>query len=119
MAATFDIKVLEEKKNLLINREELQFKVEFFGKGTPNRLDVKKKLAALRTSKEKLTIITKLRPYFGVNYVKGKAHIYEDAKELQFYEPFFTQVRNIPKDKRQEIYKLKKEKKPYLQLFEY
>ena len=55
----------EEKKNLLINRVELRFRIDHFGASTPNRLDVKKKIAALQSSNEKLTIIKHLSTYFG------------------------------------------------------
>lgn len=115
----FKIEILEEKKNLLINRKEIKFKVDFFGKGTPNRIEVKKKLSATKTSNEKLTIIVKLRSYFGQSYVIGKAHIYDDIKELQKFEPLHIQIRNLPKEKRAEIYKLRKENAAFSHLFEY
>ena len=41
---SFKVELLEEKKNDLINRTEVQFRIDHFGKGTPNRLEVKKKL---------------------------------------------------------------------------
>ena len=116
---SFNIEILEEKKNLLIDRTEVKFKVEYLGKGTPNRLDVKKKLAALKSFDEKLTMIIKLRTYFGQSYAIGKAQIYDNIEELQRFVPFHIQVRNIPKEKRADIIKLKKQKQPYAQLFEY
>lgn len=116
---SFDIEILEEKKNLLIERMELKFRIEYFGKGTPNRLEIKKKISALQNSNDKLTIIKNIQTHFGNTSAIGKAYIYENAKDLQFYEPFHIQVRNMESDKRDEIHKLKKKKEPFKHLFEY
>ena len=116
---SFTIEILEEKKNPLIDRNEIKFRIDHFNESTPNRLEIKKKIAALKNSNEKFTIIRKIQTHFGGAYDIGTANIYEEAKELQFYEPFHIQVRNLPKDTREEIYKLKKRKEPYNHLFEY
>ncbi|MFX0046615.1 MAG: 30S ribosomal protein S24e [Candidatus Hermodarchaeota archaeon] len=116
---SFTIEILEENKNPLIDRTEIKFRIDHFSESTPNRLDVKKKIAALKNANEKLTIVRKIHTHFGGAYDIGLANIYEEAKELQFYEPFHIQVRNLPKDKRSEVYKLKKRKESYLHLFEY
>ncbi len=116
---SFNIEVIEEEKNQLINRTEIKFRIDHFGKGTPNRLDVKKKIAAMKNANEKFTIIRKLRTKFGSAYSMGKVYIYGDSKDLQFYEPFHIQVRNLDAEKRTEIYRLKKRKEPYKHLFQY
>ncbi len=116
---SFTIEILEEKKNPLIDRNEIKFRIDHFNESTPNRLEIKKKIAALKNSNEKFTIIRKIQTHFGGAYDIGIANIYEEAKELQFYEPFHIQVRNLPKDTRSEIYKLKKRKESYSHLFEY
>lgn len=110
---SLNIEITEEKKNPLIERTELAFRIDHFGKGTPNRLEVKKKIAALQGSDEKLTIIKKLDTHFGVSYTIGKAYIYENSKDLIYFEPFHIQVRNLEKEKRNEVYQLKKRKEPY------
>ncbi|TFF83935.1 MAG: hypothetical protein EU552_02015 [Promethearchaeota archaeon] len=116
---SFKVEVLEEKKNELINRSELQFRIDHFGKGTPNRLEVKKKIAAMKNASEMLTVIRKMKTYYGSAYTTGIVNIYEDPKDLQFYEPFHVQVRNLDAEKRKEIYRLKKRKEPYKHLFEF
>ena len=114
---SFKIEITEEKKNPLIDRIELTFRVDHFGASSPNRLDVKKKIAALQSSDEKLTIMKKLDTHFGASYSIGKVYIYDNAKELQFFEPFHIKVRNLEKEKRIEIYQLKRRKEPYKHLF--
>ena len=116
---SFNIEILEEKKNPVIDRIEVKFRIEHLDKSTPNRLDVKKKIAAMKNAEEKYTIIRKIQTQFGSSYDIGLVNIYQDSKELQFYEPFHIQVRNLPKDARAEIYKLKKRKEPYNHLFDY
>jgi len=116
---SLNIEILEEKKNPLIERTEIKFRIDNFGLSTPNRLDIKKKIAAMQGSDEKLTIIRKLGTHFGASYTIGKVYIYKDAKELRYFEPFHIQVRNLEKDKRTEIIQLKKRKEPYKHLFEY
>jgi small subunit ribosomal protein S24e len=116
---SINIEITEEKKNPLIERTELTFRIDHFGTGTPNRLEVKKKIAAMQGSNDKLTIIRNLETHFGASHIMGKAHIYDNAEELQYYEPFHIQVRNLEKDKRTEIYQLKKRKESYKHLFEY
>ncbi|TFF86392.1 MAG: hypothetical protein EU517_00440 [Promethearchaeota archaeon] len=113
------VEILEEKKNDLVNRTEVQFRIDHFGKGTPNRLDVKKKVAAMKNANEKLTIIRKMKTYYGSAYTTGKINIYENPNDLQFYEPFHIQVRNIDPEKRKEIYRLKKRNEPFKHLFEF
>lgn len=116
---SLNIEITEEKKNPLIERTELTFRIDHFGAGTPNRLDIKKKIAAMQSADEKLTIVKHLDTQFGASHTLGKAYIYSNIKELEYFEPFHIQVRNIEKDKRIEIYKLKKRKQPFKHLFEY
>ena len=116
---SLNIEITEEKKNPLIDRLEVTFRVDHFGAGTPNRLEVKKKIAAMQGSDEKLTIIQKLGSHFGSSSTQGVAYIYENSEDLKLYVPFHIQVRNLEKDKRTEINQLKKRKEPYKHLFEY
>ena len=115
---TFEIEIIEEKKNPIIDRIELKVRIDHYGNGTPNRLEVKKKVASLQGSDEKLTIIKNIQTYFGSTQDLAELYVYDNEKELQFFEPFHIKVRNLPKEKREEIYKLKKKKEPYKHLFD-
>ena len=116
---SFNIEILEESKNPLISRTEIKFRVDHFGAGTPNRLEIKKKIAAMKNANEKLTIIRNIQTHYGGSYDIGKVNVYESSDELQFFEPFHIQVRNLPKETRDEIYKLKKRKESFNHLFGY
>ena len=117
--SAFDLEIIDEKKNPLIDRVELKVKIEHFGKTTPNRLEIKSKIAAMKGSDEKLTIIKDIKTHFGSTSDIGTIYIYDNSQDLKYYEPFHIQVRNLPKDKREEIYKLRRKKEPYKHLFEY
>ena len=65
---SLNIEITEEKKNPLIDRLEVTFRVDHFGAGTPNRLEVKKKIAAMQGSDEKLTIIQKPLDWYNYLY---------------------------------------------------
>lgn len=111
------IEIVEEEKNILVNRQEITFKLENKGKGTPNRIDIKKEIAALKTADEKLTIIREITTHFGSSSIIGLVHIYEDEETLKFYEPLHIRVRNLEKDLREPILTAKKKGEPYNQLF--
>ncbi len=104
------IEIIEEKKNELVNRLELKFKLDNKGKRTPNRIDFKKEIAAQKTVDENLTIIRNIKTHFGTSSISGLAHIYEDIETLKFFEPFHIRVRNIEKEKREAVYSAKKKR---------
>ena len=116
---SFNIEIVEEKRNPLIDRTEIKIRIEHFGAGTPNRLEIKNKIAALKNAEETLTIIHKIQTQYGSTHDIGIINIYDNVKELQFFEPFHIQVRNLPLEKRNEIYQAKAKKEPYKHLFGY
>jgi len=116
---SFNIEIIEEKKNPLIDRKEIKINIDHFGQGTPNRLNIKKKISAMQGADEKLTIIKKIKTHYGAANDTGIVYIYDNFEDLKYFEPFHIQVRNLPKEKRGNIIKVKKKKEPYKHLFEY
>jgi small subunit ribosomal protein S24e len=105
-----NITILEEKENKLFHRKEISFEIEHLGSGTPNRIEVKEKLAAMKTAKPELTFIKTMKPRFGSPYVHGSATIYDDEESAKI-EPKYVKIRNIPKAERDEAWKAEKAKK--------
>jgi small subunit ribosomal protein S24e len=66
-----DIKVLEEKKNPLLQRREVKFSVSH-NLGTPSRDEIKAKIAAYLNSKPELVIIKRMNSEFGKRETKLK-----------------------------------------------
>ncbi|MBN1800118.1 MAG: hypothetical protein JW891_01345 [Candidatus Lokiarchaeota archaeon] len=114
---SFKLEITKEGKNPLIDRTEIEFKLEHFGTSTPNRLEVKNKICAMKNSDAKLTVMKKIESHFGSSHSSGKVYIYDKIEDLEYFEPFHIRVRNLPKEKRNEIYQLKRRKEPYKHLF--
>jgi len=91
--------------NQILHRTEITFEIEHLGMGSPNRIEVRDKLAALQSAKTELTFIKKMKSRFGKPMVRGLAIIYADEETAQKLEPKYSQIRNIPKDKRDDAWK--------------
>jgi len=90
--------------NQILHRTEITFEIEHLGMGSPNRIEVRDKLAALQSAKTELTFIKKMKSRFGKPMVR-------DEETAQKLEPKYSQIRNIPKDKRDDAWKEVKSKK--------
>jgi len=94
-----DIKVLEEKKNPLLQRREIKFSVSH-NLGTPSREEIKGKIAAYLNSKPELVIIERMRSQFGMRETHGYAKIYETAERLKSVETEHIIQRNTKKEEK-------------------
>ncbi|MBD3353911.1 MAG: hypothetical protein GF364_20680 [Candidatus Lokiarchaeota archaeon] len=108
---SYKIEIADTKENPLFNRKELQIVINGANSGTPNRYEVKQKLAALQTVDEELVFIKKLKTQFGSRIVRGSVNIYEDNDSAEKYEPIYIKIRNMPKDKRKDARKQLRAKK--------
>jgi ribosomal protein S24E len=112
---SFEIKIKESKKNPLIDRIEIKFNIIHPNTGTPNRVDIKKKLAAMETADENLVFVKNIKTIFGQRKVDGIAVIYGNQETVDKYEANYIKIRNMPKEQRDEarkkFKKVKKKKK--------
>ena len=106
-----NIKILSVNDNQILHRTKIEFEVEHLGMGSPNRIEVRDKLAALQSAKSELTFIKKMKSRFGQPQVQGFALIYENEETALKLEPKYSQIRNIPKEKRDDAWKEAKSKK--------
>nr|WP_321497852.1 30S ribosomal protein S24e [uncultured Methanolobus sp.] len=88
-----DIKIINDKKNALLNRRELNIAVTFDG-ATPSRNDVRAKLAAMLNAPLELVIVQKMSNEFGKQEVDGYVKIYEDAARMKQIEEAYVLERN-------------------------
>jgi small subunit ribosomal protein S24e len=86
-----EIKITEDKRNVLLKRREISFLVTFEGP-TPSRQQVLDKLSALLNLTANLTVIDSLATRFGKTEVTGIARVYdtEDMK-VQIERPYLLQ----------------------------
>jgi len=88
-----DIKILEDKNNVLLNRRELDFTVKYEG-STPSRNDIRNKLAAMLNAPLELLIIQKVVTEYGMQEAKGYAKLYEEEVRMKEIEHEYVLTRN-------------------------
>ena len=106
-----DIQITEVKENSILHRKEISFEIAHLGAGSPNRIDVRDKLAAMQTAKTELTFIKTMQPVFGMPHVHGVAIIYDNEDVAAKLEPNYSKIRNLPKGERDAAWKEIKSKK--------
>ncbi len=74
-----EIEILEDRKNPLLHRREVRFKVIHEG-ATPSRAEVREKLIALLSADKNAFVVEKIESSFGSRVSEGFAKVY-DSKE--------------------------------------
>jgi ribosomal protein S24E len=98
-----EVKIVSTKKNSLLKRKEVDFMVEQGPKGkTPERLEVKKAIAAELKMNEDLVFIKKMKTMTGTNTAVGVANAYETVEQAKFIEPEYIRKRNSPPEEPKE-----------------
>jgi ribosomal protein S24E len=89
-----DLKITKEKEDKLLKRTEIEFEVDDAEK-TPARVELRRRIAALKNAKEELISIYWERQCFGEHRATGKAFIYSDEGTFKLVEPKFLAEREI------------------------
>ena len=98
-----EVKIVSTKKNSLLKRKEVDFRVEQGPKGkTPPRLEVKKAIAAELKINEDLVFVKKMQTMTGTNTAVGVANAYETVEQAKFIEPEYIRKRNSPPEEPKE-----------------
>ena len=99
-----EVKIVSTKKNSLLKRKEVDFRVEQGPKGkTPPRLEVKKAIAAELKINEDLVFVKKMQTMTGTNTAVGVANAYETVEQANFIEPEYIRKRNsLPEEPKEE-----------------
>jgi small subunit ribosomal protein S24e len=98
-----EVKIVSAKKNPLLKRKEVNFRVEHGSEGkTPARLEVKKAIAVALKISEELVFVEKMQTLTGTSTAVGVANAYETAEQAKFIEPEYIIKRNSPPEKPKE-----------------
>jgi small subunit ribosomal protein S24e len=89
-----ELQIIKDKTNTLLKRREVSMKIN--NKGTPSRIDVKNKLAAMANSRPELIVIEHLDTAFGKMELTGIASIYESEERLKQLAHQHLLVRGVP-----------------------
>jgi len=78
------MEIKKEIKNLLLGREEIEFKIS--SNSTPSKLDLAKQLAEKIKKSESLVVIKNVKGNFGRKDVLVKAFVYYSEKDKDKFE---------------------------------
>ncbi len=98
-----ELQIIKDKTNPMLKRREVSIKIT--SKGTPSRIEVKNKLAALANSKPELIVIEHLENAFGKMELAGTASVYESEETLKRLAHKHLLARGVPKPKEGEAAK--------------
>ena len=93
------IEIISQKRNNLLGREEVTFKISHEGEGTPPRLKVREAMANTLGVDLERVYIRRLETKTGTMVTLGEANIYDSAENALKVEPKHIILRNRPKEK--------------------
>ena len=97
------IKIESTKDNPLLKRKEVGFTVVQGPKEkTPQRLEVKKALAAEMKISDNVVFVKRMQTKTGTNITHGVANIYQKVDQAKLVEPEYISMRNSLPDKPKE-----------------
>ncbi len=98
-----ELQIIKDKTNPMLKRREVSMKIT--SKGTPSRIEVKNKLAAMANSMPELIVIEHLDTAFGKMELTGAASVYETEERLNQLAHQHLLARGAPKPKEGEAAK--------------
>jgi len=105
-----EVKITSELKNLLLKRKEIAFEVQHTQtKGTPERLEIRNKLAEMLKTKPELVYVKRVETKTGTMKAAGEANVYESVEHAKLIEPEYIITRNLPQEEREKPAEKKEE----------
>jgi len=99
-----EIKITNQQQNQLLKRKEITFEVEHTQtKGTPQRQEIRNKLAETLKTKPELVYIKRVETKTGTMKATGEANAYESVEQAKLIEPEHIITRNTPPEKREKV----------------
>jgi len=90
------IKVVGNKRNELLERNEVIFMITHEGSPTPPRVDVRKEIARIFQVDIDKVYIRKIETMTGTTTAVGEAHIYDKPEQAEIIEPEHIIARSSP-----------------------
>ncbi|RZN60826.1 hypothetical protein [Methanonatronarchaeum sp. AMET6-2] len=97
-----EIDIFERKENPAVKREEIRFKIDHMGNGTPTRSEVKAKIAAEEDLTKSLLVVDNLKTKTGLGVTEGYAKIYTRMDDLKEIEQDHIVERNTTEQKEEQ-----------------
>jgi ribosomal protein S24E len=97
------VKIESTKNNSLLKRKEVSFTIIQGPKEkTPQRLEVKKALAAEMKIGDEVVFIKRMHTKTGTSITQGVANVYQTGEQAKVVEPEYIRKRNSPPEKPKE-----------------
>jgi small subunit ribosomal protein S24e len=97
-----EVKLVSTKENPLLKRKEVEFMIEQDIEKTPERLEVKKAIAAKLKVNEEMVFVKKMQTRTGTHTTVGNATAYETIEQAKLIEPEYIRKRNSPPEEPKE-----------------
>ncbi|HDI74317.1 MAG: 30S ribosomal protein S24e [Thermoprotei archaeon] len=96
----FEIEIVRERVNPLLERRELEMTIHHFAKSTPKVYDVRQYLSKQLKVDLNTIYIRKIITEFGVGRSRAEVHIYRTPERAQKVEPLHIILKNLPPEER-------------------
>lgn len=94
-----EVEIVSKEENKLLERTEVKFKATHVNEGTPQREEIRDKLASLMKVQKERVIVDSMQSEFGRMETYGYAKVYESKNAAMKYEREHILVRNKLKEK--------------------
>ena len=106
------LEITELRDNPLIGRKELYGYLHHYAKGTPQRYEIRKKIAEIFKVPVEVVYVRNIKTEFGWGRSRIEVHIYRDPKRAEQIEPLHIRIRNLPPEERKKaLEELKRKRK--------
>jgi len=98
-----EIKVSNEFYNPLLKRKEISVEIEHTGEGTPQRFDIRKRMAAKLNAKIENVFVVSLDTATGLQRSTCSLQVYDDPRVASSTVPEHVAVRNLSPEERAKV----------------
>ena len=98
-----EIKVSNEFYNPLLKRKEISLEIEHTGEGTPQRFDIRKRMAAKLNAKIENVFVVSLNTATGLQRSTCSLQVYDDSHVASSTVPEHVAVRNLSPEERAKV----------------
>mgnify|MGYP000123676927 CR=1 FL=1 len=98
----FEVELVRDFENKVLERRELELQVFHVGKGTPSRIELRKRVAEMLKVPLECVYVRSIRTEYGTGVSRARVHVYSDSKRALAVEPEFVIRRNAPPEGEEE-----------------
>jgi ribosomal protein S24E len=98
-----EIKVKNESYNPLLKRKEITLEIEHKGEGTPQRFDIRKRMASRLNTKIENLFVVSVDTFTGLQRSRCSLQVYDDSRAALSTVPEHIATRNLPPEERAKV----------------